>query len=136
MNHNSVAVTRSLYGSRRYAFSFDRSPSELSEEEEGEKKLKTKSIRRNPTCFGNLANSISASSYSPPRRHSFERRALLLREHGRDFGEIRVIAMTQNSRSSARKSLDSVSGITNTITVTMLRENQACAEEGEHGRWQ
>lgn len=66
-------------------------------------------------------------------------RALLLREDGRDFGEIRVIAMTQNSRSSARKSLDSVPGITNTVytaTVTMSRENQACAEEGEHGRWQ
>lgn len=70
-----VAVTRSLYGSRRYVFSFDRSPSSSSRKRRG-KKLKTKSIRiRNPTCFGNLANSISASSYSPPRRLSFERKS-------------------------------------------------------------
>lgn len=51
MNHNSIAVTRSLYGSRRYAFSFDRSPSELSEEEEGEKKIEDEIDTPKPDLF-------------------------------------------------------------------------------------
>lgn len=90
-------------------FSFHRSPS--SYRKEG-KKFKRKSIRRNPTRFGNPANSFR---FSRPILIAAVSREEHCSENTGEIFEISVISMSQNSRSSARKSLDSVRGITNGV---------------------
>lgn len=90
-------------------FSFHRSPS--SYRKEG-KKFKRKSIRRNPTRFGNPANSFR---FSRPILIAALSREEHCSENTGEIFEISVISMSQNSRSSARKSLDSVRGITNGV---------------------